>query len=127
MSKAAKKNAKRKQKRLEAAPMAGQSEEPTAVAAARGRPSDAPADEGHGAGDKGGTGGEGDKGEEGGAAADGERRLRNLRKLLRQISDLERRIASGDLAAPAADQLEKVERRGGVAAEIDALVGQLVL
>ena len=50
------------------------------------------------------------------------RRLRNLRKKLRQIDDIQGRIDSGELVNPEKDQLEKVGLRDAVVDEIETLM-----
>lgn len=46
------------------------------------------------------------------------KRLRNLRKKLRDIDQLRQKIESGELANPEKEQLEKVARRSEVEAQI---------
>ncbi|XP_075537097.1 partner of Y14 and mago isoform X1 [Dermacentor variabilis] len=55
------------------------------------------------------------------ACADPAKKLRNLRKKLRDIEQLKRRIESGDLANPEPEQLEKVARQGEIEAQIEEL------
>jgi len=63
----------------------------------------------------------------GGAAAgpgpDPVKRLRNLKKKLKDIEALEQKVSSGDLKAPDKDQLEKIHRKDEVLDEIDELQG----
>jgi len=54
-------------------------------------------------------------------ATDPSRKLRNLRKKLRDIEALEAKLASGEISAPEPEQLEKVSRKADVMAEIAAL------
>lgn len=55
------------------------------------------------------------------SSTDPVKRLRNLRKKLREIDQLKEKIDSGDLANPEKEQLEKIARRSEVAAEIEDL------
>uniref|UniRef100_A0A224YXC5 Partner of Y14 and mago n=1 Tax=Rhipicephalus zambeziensis TaxID=60191 RepID=A0A224YXC5_9ACAR len=55
------------------------------------------------------------------ACADPAKRLRNLRKKLRDIEQLKRRIESGELANPEPEQLEKVARQEEIEAQIEEL------
>ncbi|XP_074659141.1 partner of Y14 and mago-like [Tubulanus polymorphus] len=71
------------------------------------------------------TGRRGDK-DGGGAELSAEqkeklKRVRALRKKLKQIDDLRSRIDSGQLANPEKDQLEKIAKRAEIAKEIDDL------
>ena len=59
------------------------------------------------------------------ADRDATKRLRNLRKKLKQIDDIKKRIDSGELKNPEKDQLEKVSRRQVVADELDELMQNL--
>lgn len=54
-------------------------------------------------------------------AGDPARKLRNLRKKLRDIEALEARLESGEIAMPEPEQLEKVSRKPNVMEEIAAL------
>lgn len=53
--------------------------------------------------------------------ADPAKKLRNLRKKLRDIEQLKRRIESGELANPEPEQLEKVARQEEIEAQIEEL------
>ncbi|ODM98718.1 Partner of Y14 and mago [Orchesella cincta] len=58
------------------------------------------------------------------------KRLRNLKKRLKEIEALEQRIASGELNSPEKEQLEKIQRKDEVLDEIDELeelVGRLTV
>lgn len=55
------------------------------------------------------------------APTDPAKRLRNLKKKLRDIEKLERQIASGELKNPERDQLEKVKRKDDVVQQIEEL------
>lgn len=55
------------------------------------------------------------------ACTDPAKKLRNLRKKLRDIEQLRKRIESGELANPEPEQLEKVARRGEIEAQIEEL------
>ncbi|KAH7964881.1 hypothetical protein HPB49_002223 [Dermacentor silvarum] len=55
------------------------------------------------------------------ACADPAKKLRNLRKKLRDIEQLKRRIESGELANPEPEQLEKVSRQDEIEAQIEEL------
>ncbi|CAN7997102.1 unnamed protein product, partial [Ixodes hexagonus] len=55
------------------------------------------------------------------AVTDPAKRLRNLRKKLRDIDALKLKIESGELANPEKEQLEKVARRSEVEAQIEEL------
>ncbi|XP_035701186.1 partner of Y14 and mago isoform X2 [Folsomia candida] len=57
--------------------------------------------------------------------ADPSKRLRNLKKRLKEIEDLEKRIASGELTAPEKEQLEKLKRKDEVEDEIEDLERQI--
>ncbi|XP_054712620.1 partner of Y14 and mago-like [Uloborus diversus] len=54
-------------------------------------------------------------------ATDPAKRLRNLKKKLRDINALKVKIESGELANPEKDQLDKVARKGEIEAEIEEL------
>jgi len=54
-------------------------------------------------------------------AADPSKKLKNLKKKLREIDALREKIESGSLTDPDKDQLEKVSRRDQVAQEIEDL------
>ncbi|KAI8820264.1 partner of Y14 and mago [Fimicolochytrium jonesii] len=58
-------------------------------------------------------------------AADTEKRIKNLRKKLRQIQDLETKVAGGDPADLNAEQKEKLASKKGVQEEIAGLEKQL--
>ena len=62
---------------------------------------------------------------QGEATGDATKRLRNLRKKLRQIDDIQGRIDSGVLVNPEKDQLEKVGLRETVVDEIENLLLRL--
>lgn len=49
------------------------------------------------------------------------KRLKNLRKKLREIEAIEKKISSGEIKAPDKDQKEKVSRKPDVLSEIMAL------
>ncbi|CAL8109380.1 unnamed protein product [Orchesella dallaii] len=58
------------------------------------------------------------------------KRLRNLKKRLKEIEALEQRIASGELTSPEKEQLEKIQRKDEVLDDIDELeelVGRLTV
>ncbi|MPC13436.1 partner of Y14 and mago-like [Portunus trituberculatus] len=55
------------------------------------------------------------------AASDPTKRLRNLKKKLRDIEKLERQIASGEIKNPEPEQLEKVKRKEEVTQQIEDL------
>lgn len=54
-------------------------------------------------------------------ATDPAKRIRNLRKKLRDINALKAKIESGELANPEKDQLEKIARKKEIEAEIEEL------
>lgn len=54
-------------------------------------------------------------------ATDPAKRLRNLKKKLRDIEKLERQIANGEIKNPEPEQLEKVKKKEEVAQQIDDL------
>ncbi|XP_042909561.1 partner of Y14 and mago isoform X2 [Parasteatoda tepidariorum] len=54
-------------------------------------------------------------------ATDPAKRIRNLKKKLRDINALKLRIESGELANPEKDQLEKIARKEEIEAEIEEL------
>jgi partner of Y14 and mago protein len=56
---------------------------------------------------------------------DPNKRLRNLKKRLKEIDDLEKRIQSGELTAPEKEQLEKLKRKDEVEEEIEELEKQI--
>lgn len=49
------------------------------------------------------------------------KRIRNLKKKLRDINALKLKIETGELANPEKDQLEKISRKGEIEAEIEEL------
>ncbi|KAG8192345.1 hypothetical protein JTE90_002165 [Oedothorax gibbosus] len=55
------------------------------------------------------------------ATVDPAKRIRNLKKKLRDINALKLKIESGELANPEKDQLEKIARKGEIEAEIEEL------
>ncbi|XP_064455277.1 partner of Y14 and mago-like [Ornithodoros turicata] len=55
------------------------------------------------------------------SSAEPAKRLRNLRKKLREIDQLQEKIDSGELSNPEKEQLEKIARRDEVASEIEDL------
>ncbi len=59
-------------------------------------------------------------------ATDPAKKLRNLRKKLRDIETLEAKLQSGEIAAPEQEQLDKVARKPDVMNEISALENSLV-
>ena len=58
-------------------------------------------------------------------ATDPAKKLRNLRKKLRDIEALEKKLEDGIISKPEPEQLEKVARKIQVEAEIDELERQL--
>lgn len=58
-------------------------------------------------------------------ASDPAKKLRNLKKKLRDTEKLEKQIASGELKKPDADQLEKVKRKSEVIQMIEELEEEL--
>ncbi|XP_054767449.2 partner of Y14 and mago-like [Lytechinus pictus] len=52
---------------------------------------------------------------------DPQKRIKNLKKKIRQIEDLEAKIASGEVAQPSKEQLEKIARKGELEDELDLL------
>lgn len=54
-------------------------------------------------------------------ASDPTKRLRNLKKKLRDIEKLERQIASGEIKNPEQEQLDKVKRKEEVTQQIEDL------
>ena len=54
------------------------------------------------------------------------KKLKNLKKKLRQIEDLQARIDSGELENPDHDQLGKIERKEQILAEIEDIELELV-
>lgn len=54
-------------------------------------------------------------------ATDPVKRLRNLKKKLRDIEKLERQIASGEIKNPEPEQLEKVKKKEEVTQQIEDL------
>ncbi|XP_042215714.1 partner of Y14 and mago-like [Homarus americanus] len=59
-------------------------------------------------------------------ASDPTKRLRNLKKKLRDIEKLEKQIASGDLKNPEPEQLEKVKKKEEVIQQIENLEDEIV-
>ena len=59
------------------------------------------------------------------APTDPAKKLRNLRKKLRDIENLEKKLESGEIANPEPEQLEKVGRKDLVEEEIASLEKQL--
>ena len=49
------------------------------------------------------------------------KKIRNLRKKLKQIEDLEKRIQSGELKNPEKEQLEKIAKKETIVSEIEDL------
>ncbi|XP_033731700.1 partner of Y14 and mago-like [Pecten maximus] len=58
--------------------------------------------------------------------ADIEKKIRNLKKKLRQIEDLENKIKSGEIKEPAKEQLEKLSKKTSVLSDIEDLELDLV-
>ena len=60
------------------------------------------------------------------SAGDGEvlKRIRAVRKKLKQIEDLESRIASGDIQKPDQDQLNKIAKKEGFLEELSNLMNE---
>ena len=58
-------------------------------------------------------------------AAEPSKKLKNLKKKLRQIEDLEDKIKSGELKNPEKEQLEKVAKKQEIIKEIGELEGNL--
>ncbi|KAK4291260.1 hypothetical protein Pmani_035900 [Petrolisthes manimaculis] len=58
-------------------------------------------------------------------ATDSTKRLRNLKKKLRDIEKLETQIKSGELKKPGKDQLEKIKRKSDVMQQIEELEEEL--
>lgn len=54
-------------------------------------------------------------------ATDPAKRLRNLKKKLRDIEKLERQIANGEIKNPEPEQLEKVKKKEEVSQQIEDL------
>ena len=55
-----------------------------------------------------------------------EKKIRNLKKKLKQIEDLEAKINSGELKEPQKEQLEKVAKKSTLLAEIEDLELELI-
>lgn len=55
------------------------------------------------------------------AAAEKTKKLKNLRKKLRQVEDLQQKIDSGEIKQPSKEQLEKLARRKALEEEIEDL------
>ena len=55
-----------------------------------------------------------------------EKKIRNLKKKLKQIEDLEAKIKSGELKEPQKEQLEKISKKSSILAEIEHLELDLV-
>lgn len=55
---------------------------------------------------------------------DGLKRIRALRKKLKQIEELESRIASGDIKKPDQDQLNKIAKKEDLVEELSQLTGE---
>ena len=53
--------------------------------------------------------------------ADPTKKLKNLKKKLRQIDDLQAKVDSGEVVVPSKEQLEKLARREALAEEIEDL------
>ncbi|XP_041366215.1 partner of Y14 and mago-like [Gigantopelta aegis] len=53
------------------------------------------------------------------------KKIRNLKKKLKQVEDLEKRIQSGELKEPEKEQLEKISKKASLEDEIDDLELQL--
>ena len=108
MSKAAKKNAKRREKKKQeqaggSTPQTSHTQVTKALEQVSiSRPADS-------------AGGKDDSG----AKTDLAKKLKNLKKKLKQIEDLENKIKSGELKNPEKDQLEKVSRKQVILDEIE--------
>ncbi len=116
LSKSAKKNLKRKEKKKQAAAEGGNSVQNVTDSMAASSISEKP---------KGQTA---DNSKAQGATsqaqseeADLTKRLKNLKKKLRQIEGLEAKIQSGELANPEKEQLDKVARKSEILSEIEDL------
>ena len=48
-----------------------------------------------------------------------QKQIRKLKKMLREIEQLEERIKSGDLKVPEKDQLEKIKKKESILAELE--------
>ena len=59
--------------------------------------------------------------EEGDPSADAQRKVRNLKKKLKQMEELEAKIASGEIAHPEQGQLDKISKKGEVEKELEEL------
>ncbi|NXY86720.1 PYM1 protein, partial [Alcedo cyanopectus] len=119
LSKAAKRNLKRKEKRRQQQEKGER--DPEGLTPAGG---DA------GPGDSGGEAGRplclpGAAAPEPGEAPEKSRRLKNLRKKLRQVEELQLRVDSGQLAQPTKEQLEKLGRRKALERELRELEQEL--
>ena len=55
-----------------------------------------------------------------------EKKIRNLKKKLRQVEDLQARIESGEIEKPEKEQLEKVAKKDSILDEIEDLELDLV-
>ncbi len=55
------------------------------------------------------------------AAADPAKRAKNVRKKLRQIEDLQKKIDSGEIASPSQEQLDKISRKAALEEELRTL------
>ena len=66
--------------------------------------------------------GHGEEVEEGCTSAEVQRKVRNLRKKLKQIEELEAKISSGEITKPEQGQLEKIAKKGDLMREIEELL-----
>eukprot|EP00057_Strongylocentrotus_purpuratus_P034456 XP_795301.1 PREDICTED: partner of Y14 and mago [Strongylocentrotus purpuratus] len=55
------------------------------------------------------------------AVQDPQKRIKNLKKKIRQIEELEAKIASGEVAQPSKEQLEKISRKDAFEEELNTL------
>lgn len=59
------------------------------------------------------------------AAAEKAKKIKNLRKKLRQVEELQQKISSGELKSPSKEQLDKLGRGQALRAELQLLEGDL--
>lgn len=59
------------------------------------------------------------------AAAEKAKKIKNLRKKLRQVEELQQKVSSGELKSPSKEQLDKLGRGQALRAELQLLEGDL--
>ncbi|NWS79075.1 PYM1 protein, partial [Crotophaga sulcirostris] len=121
LSKAAKRNLKRKEKRKQAQEKTERDLDGLIPALEKATLSPGDRDAPVQPDDDGGTGTTGTEGQ----TAEKNRKMKNLRKKLRQVEELRQRLEAGELAQPTPEQLEKLGRRKALEEELRELEREL--